>query len=317
MAYDRYDPERARREGRSSYSDERRPYAREREERDFEREREHRGFFDRASDQVRSWFGDEDADRDHRRERETYERGQGRERGDRWASDRGSYRAHQDRDDPPGWLPMNWAASDRDYRPEYQDDLNRRPERDMRDSARQRQDPRQGSEWDRDEYRRTSFAGSRARSNPDDLHYDEWRRRQMEDLDRDYDEYRRECNARFESDFGGWRERRQTKRQMLRDIREHMEVVGSDDQYVGKVDRVAGDRIILTKSDPDAGGVHHSISCSEVARIDGDRVVLESSAEQAKQRWRDDSRERALFEREDQGQDGPHILDRSFSGTYR
>ena len=30
-----------------------------------------------------------------------------------------------------------------------------------------------------------------------------------------------------------------------------------------------------------------------------------------------ESRERALFEREDQGEAGPGILDRSFSGTYR
>ena len=27
-------------------------------------------------------------------------------------------------------------------------------------------------------------------------------------------------------------------------------------------------------------------------------------------------RDRALFERDDQGQDGPHMLNRSFSGTY-
>ena len=33
--------------------------------------------------------------------------------------------------------------------------------------------------------------------------------------------------------------------------------------------------------------------------------------------WRDEDRGRALFEREDQGSEGPHILDRSFEGTYR
>ena len=96
-----------------------------------------------------------------------------------------------------------------------------------------------------------------------------------------------------------------------------MEVVGSDDKHIGKVDRVAGDRIILTKSDPEAGGVHHSLSCADVDRVEGDRVILDCSADKARERWRDDNRSRALFEREDQGEAGPHVLDRSFSGTYR
>ena len=139
----------------------------------------------------------------------------------------------------------------------------------------------------------------------------------MERLDRDYDDYRRERQSHFEDDFGSWRQRRMSKRQLLRDIREHMEVVGSDDQHVGSVDRVAGDRIILTRSDPQSGGVHHSLSCADVDRIEGDRVILDCSAEKARERWRDEDRERALFEREDQGRAGPGILDRSFSGTYR
>ena len=139
----------------------------------------------------------------------------------------------------------------------------------------------------------------------------------MEGLDRDYDDYRRERQSHFEDDFGGWRERRQSKRQLLSGIREHMEVVDSDEKHVGTVDRVAGDRIILTKSDPDAGGVHHSLSCTDVNRVEGDRVILDCSAEKARERWRDENRSRALFEREDQGNAGPHILDRSFSGTYR
>ena len=107
------------------------------------------------------------------------------------------------------------------------------------------------------------------------------------------------------------------KRGLLSQIREHIEVVGNDEQHVGTVDRVAGDRIILAKSDPESGGAHHSLSCADLDRIDGDRLMLECSAEQAKQRWRDESRSRALFEREDQGEMGDRALDRSFSGTYR
>jgi len=95
-----------------------------------------------------------------------------------------------------------------------------------------------------------------------------------------------------------------------------MEVVGSDGEPVGTVDRSAGDRLILTKSDPESGGAHHSLTCTMIDRIEGDRVILDQPAEQAKKQWRDESRDRALFEREDQGEAGPHMLGRSFSGTY-
>jgi hypothetical protein len=150
-----------------------------------------------------------------------------------------------------------------------------------------------------------------------DPHYRSWREKHMSELDRDYDEYARENQSRFESEFGSWRERRQQKRGLLSTIREHMEVIGNDDLHVGTVDRIAGDRIILAKSDPDSGGVHHSLSCSDIDRIEDDRVILDCSSEQARQRWRDESRSRALFEREDQGEMGPRMLDRSFEGTYR
>ena len=96
-----------------------------------------------------------------------------------------------------------------------------------------------------------------------------------------------------------------------------MEVVGSDGEHVGKVDKTAGDRLILAKSDPDSGGTHHSLSCSDIDRVEGDKVILDCKADEAKHRWRDESRSRALFEREDQGEMGPRGLDRSFSGTYR
>ena len=100
-------------------------------------------------------------------------------------------------------------------------------------------------------------------------------------------------------------------------LHELVEVVGNDDKHVGTVDKVAGDRIILTKSDQDSGGTHHSLSCSEIERVEGDKVMLDCSAEEAKHRWRDESRDRALFEREDQGEMGPRNLNRSFEGTYR
>ncbi len=283
MAYDRFDRDRDWRD-----DDDRRAFgwSRDRDDSRFERgdydhSREDRGFFERMGDEFRSWFGDEDRGRDHARDRRE-----------------GRYRP---------------SYGERDYNPRWEGELER-PSRSGRDY---RGDEGRGDVRDRDPYARTSFAGSRVNSSHDDAHYGQWRRRQMDDLDRDYHDYRRERQSHFEKDFGDWRERRQSKRALLSGIREHMEVVGSDQKHVGTVDRIAGDRIILTRSDPNSGGVHHSLSCSEIDRVDGDRVILECSADKARERWRDESRERALFEREDQGRSGPHVLDRSFSGTYR
>ena len=53
-------------------------------------------------------------------------------------------------------------------------------------------------------------------------------------------------------------------------VKEHMEVVGSDGKHVGTVDHMDGDRIKLTrKDDPDGSGQHHHyIPASSIA---GDR----------------------------------------------
>jgi len=306
MAYDRYDRDTRWREGRRDFSSDRSPRDWDRgddRDRDYSRGGEDRGFLERMGDEVRSWFGDEDGDRG---------REFGRDRGQDWEDQRPRSRFEEHS------RPQNWNRGEermsrgvgnereRDYRPLAGD--YGRSDGGVEDRE---------TEWGRDPYRRTSFAGSRARSNHDDPHYEEWRRRQVEGLDRDYDDYRRERQSHFEDDFGNWRQRRMSKRELLRGIREHMEVVGSDEKHVGSVDRIAGDRIILTRSDPQSGGVHHSLSCSDVDRIEGDRVILDCTAEKARERWRDEDRERALFEREDQGRAGPGILDRSFSGTYR
>jgi len=231
---------------------------------------------------------------------------------------RGSDRSGRDRDDERGYRPMtgDYARSEQMFSASGYGRGSDMRRSDMR-SQGERDYGRSDSDFGRDPYRRTSFAGSSERSNHSDPQYHEWRRRQMDELDRDYDDYRREHQSKFESEFGGWREKRQTKRQMLAQVREHMEVVGNDNEHVGTIDRVAGDRLILTKSDPEAGGAHHSLSCHEIDRIEGDRVILNCNATEARVRWRNESRDRALFEREDQGEAGPHMLDRSFSGTYR
>jgi len=379
MAYDRYD-----RDERSRWSDDR--Y--DRSDRfargdDFRGRRDERGFWDRAGDEVASWFGDEDAERRRNEDRTRDERGRGygsrdyrttsRERGalaggwdrdrdtdrgygrdfqrdenayggsrfdrdynydrgnfGRASSDRGSRRdlwGARDWDDSRDWgrgrslgRDLERSRGERGYRP-MTGDYGRgdnEPEQFAASSygRSERSDyDRSQTPYGRHDYRRTGFAGSRDRDF--DPHYHSWRDRHMSDLDSDYDDYQRENQSRFESDFGSWRERRQQKRGLLGQIREHMEVVGNDDQHVGTIDKVAGERIILTKSDPESGGAHHSLSCSDIDRVEGDKVMLDCSAEQARNRWRDESRGRALFEREDQGEMGPRSLNRSFEGTYR
>jgi hypothetical protein len=68
-------------------------------------------------------------------------------------------------------------------------------------------------------------------------------------------------------------------------IREHMKVVGSDRQPVGTVDHVEGDRIKLTRSDPQSGGRHHYIPADWIDRVEGDQVCLRQSAQEACSQW--------------------------------
>jgi len=272
-----------------------------------------RGIFERAGDQVRSWFGDDDDD-DRRRDRGD-DRGYGRDdgrRAGRMTADQDRYRGYGRGDRQP------WGG-----------------DRDRGDFGREYSTGRYGSGGGamggnrgyrgNDEGGRMGagygsgggYGATRALGDhPHDHHYDEWRRQQMAELDRDYDEYRNESRQRFHSEFGQWRNQRQQQRQHLGRVREHMDVVGSDGEHVGTVDKVSGDRIILTKNDPAAGGHHHSIPCSWITGVD-DKVTIDKTAEQAKEQWRDEENRRALFEpEENRSNDGPHILDRSFSGTY-
>ena len=187
-----------------------------------------RGFFDRAGDEVRSWFGDQEAER--RREADT----------------------------------------------------------------------RYDTRWPH---------------GPDD-HYSGWRRQRIAELDSDYDEYRRENAQRFENEFNNWRTDRQGQRDGLRRVAEHMEVVGSDGSHVGKVDKVRGDRIVLTRNDSEAGGHHHSIPSRWNQSVD-DKVTLRKTADEAHAAWKDEERAGALFGgHDDQDWNRDRNLNRSFSGTY-
>jgi hypothetical protein len=73
-------------------------------------------------------------------------------------------------------------------------------------------------------------------------------------------------------------------------IKDHTEVVGSDGAHVGTVDHMeGGNRIKLTRRDPNAGGEHHYIPLEWVDSVEGDRVRLNKTGEEAKAQWQGDS----------------------------
>lgn len=77
-------------------------------------------------------------------------------------------------------------------------------------------------------------------------------------------------------------------------IKEYMEVIGADGAHVGKVDRVVGERIKLTKQDSGEGahkGHHHFISIGLVADVEGNKVRLSANGDVA-----------VTFEEEESGQ---------------
>ena len=73
-------------------------------------------------------------------------------------------------------------------------------------------------------------------------------------------------------------------------IKEHIEVVGSDGAHVGTVDHIEGsNRIKLTRRDPNAGGEHHYIPLDWVESVENDRVRLNKTGQEAQAQWQGDS----------------------------
>ncbi|HEY0412700.1 MAG TPA: DUF2171 domain-containing protein [Allosphingosinicella sp.] len=343
-----------------------------------------RGFFDRAGDEVRSWFGDDEAQRRREADQRRWEQeqrmsgrrdndggryesgpgsfggggfgtGWGNQHGDSWNRERPGERGGGSGGEREGWF-SDSVGGERGRRygggggagygsgygvgtPElfggsgYGGDHDRGRRFDRVDAgstgthgAHPMSAPTGGGfgggygpeshgSGSASRYAAIRDQGGQRGGDLHDPHYQQWRQRQIEDLDRDYDEYRREHQSKFETEFGNWRSKRQGQRQSLNKVAPHMEVVGSDGSHVGTVDKVAGDRIVLTRSDENAGGVHHWVPCGWVETVD-ERVTLNRTSEQAMDEWRSEERSRALFEREESGSDGPRMLDRSFSGTY-
>ena len=148
-----------------------------------------------------------------------------------------------------------------------------------------------------------------------DPHYSEWRRRQLDELDRDYDDYRREnqSGSRAISSSGATRAAGQAPAARPGPRAYDCRRIGRGAYRHRRP--VRGDRIILTKGDSE-DGQHHSLNCSLVDRVEGDRVILDQPAAEAKQQLSTEDRDRGLFERDEDREPGPHMLNRSFSGTY-
>lgn len=270
MGYERPDQNRAWRGQRYGYRDQSQDYRG-----DHYRHDDDRGFFDRAGDELRSWFGDEEAER-RRRQDEERDRRYGRSGfGASGGYASGGYGRG-------GYGPSQGGYSDYDrgvsgayggYGAAYGGGGAYAP-----------------------------YSGGTYRENSGDYgddRYREWRRREIAALDRDYDEYRREHQSRFEQDFGSWRNTRMGQREALGRVQEHQEVVGSDGQHVGTVDHVRGDHILLTRSDAEAGGHHHSIPCGWVSQVN-ERVELNCTADQARMSWKDEERRSAMSGGEDE-----------------
>jgi hypothetical protein len=62
-------------------------------------------------------------------------------------------------------------------------------------------------------------------------------------------------------------------------------VVGSDGRHLGTVDRVEGEYVKLSRSDPEAGGMHHWLPRRVVAGLEGGILRLALPASQAREAW--------------------------------
>ena len=208
-----------------------------------------RGFFERAGDEVRSWFSDDDRrDRDDRaswdRDRDRDFSRSGTPRSSSWDRDldRGSFSDRQrnqnfgqeNRSSFGGMAQGGYGSSssspNRDrFRSPSRDFDGSRDESDFRGQRRSHPQSwgeanRGQSSWNRElgdshlgygEFSGTlgGFGNQTFGSSQDD-HYRSWRDRQMAQLDRDYADYCREREQQFHSDFDSWRRNRPANSQL-------------------------------------------------------------------------------------------------------
>ena len=72
----------------------------------------------------------------------------------------------------------------------------------------------------------------------------------------------------------------------MSEVQADMEVLGSDGKHVGKVDHMDGaDVIKLARQDSKADGEHHWIPLAWVDSVEGDKLKLRLSADDAMEQW--------------------------------
>ena len=153
-----------------------------------------RGFFERAGDEVRSWFGDDEAERRREQDARRYEQEHGLS---------GRYRGgHEDQ-----WTgrrvpdASDRRASDRPY------ERNQLRSNTGRSGGYSQDESGRGGG-----YGEGGFGGSRQSfgSSHHDDSYRRWRDQQIAQLDQEYDEYCRHRQQQFEQDFSSFRQNRQS-----------------------------------------------------------------------------------------------------------
>lgn len=179
------------------------------------------GFFERAGQEIRSWFSDDDDDRrgsDQDRSRRDFGQGQSGMRGHAQGWGEGS------RGD--NWRSPSHQRQSSGYGREhgfggFQGDYEGRRGQGGFGGQGDWRGGRQSFSGDRGESGRHfgyndmsgmmgGFGNQRFGSSQDD-HYLSWRNKQLEDLDRDYQDYCRENEQQFHQNFDSWRQNRKSQ----------------------------------------------------------------------------------------------------------
>jgi hypothetical protein len=149
-----------------------------------------RGFFSKAGDELRSWFGDGEAERRREEDARRWEREHGESGGYRGGGHEDQWRSGPPKDEGRSYERSRMAgygAGAASGRGHYGSE---------RDYGRAGQGGGQ------------AYGGQRFAGSPHDESYRRWRAQQIEALDREYDEYCRHRQEQFDQDFGSFRQSR-------------------------------------------------------------------------------------------------------------
>ncbi|MCM8556280.1 SWFGD domain-containing protein [Sphingomicrobium sediminis] len=227
---------------------------------DYGYERSERDFFDRAGDEVLSWFGDDEAARR-------------RELDERYGYTGDGYKNQH-------FEFENGRNVSEGYRRPYDsEDRFSRSNSEMNERGYDRVD---AYDYDRG-YTQNRWGRPQTQSEfTTDENYSQWRARQIDALDRDYREWRLENQERFNDEFASWRESRENMRVRLNQLDDNATLVASDGETIGNIDTVIGDRIVVKNdSDNDQRGM---FSLRNVETIEQGQVKLNLDSELAKSR---------------------------------